>query len=44
MKQMKAMQDVTYYNNYWNTWGFHGCEADIYETQEIAYKAYVESL
>lgn len=44
MKNVKSMDSATFYNSYWNTWGFFNCEADIYDTQDEAYQAYLESI
>ncbi len=40
----ESMQQVTYLNEEFGTWGFYGCEADIYDTQQEAYDAYLQTL
>lgn len=40
----ESMQEVTYLNEEYGTWGFYGCEADIYDTQQEAYDAYLQTL
>lgn len=40
----ESMQGVTYLNEEYGTWGFYGCEADIYDTQQEAYDAYLQTL
>lgn len=43
-KMKKAMNDVTYFNEDYDKWGFYGCECDVYDSQEEAYEAYLATL
>ena len=42
--QIKSMEQATYFNEDYGSWGFIGCDSDAYGTQEEAYDAYVSSL
>lgn len=44
MIQIKEKDKATHYNKKLNTWGFIGCDADIYKTQDEAYDAYLDKL
>lgn len=44
MAEKMSMSQATYYNEEFDAWGFIGCECDMYESQESAYRAYVQSM